>query len=105
MILFVVYLSGFAKPLLENNTDKYLIENSGALPIYALQKKTYSSQFYSQGKIKIVDTLGLKKMIDSNTQFKIIIDHRTLENISSEIKNRLNKKIEHKKRGIYVLKE
>jgi 4-amino-4-deoxy-L-arabinose transferase-like glycosyltransferase len=105
VILFVVYLSGFAKPLLENNTDKYLIENSAALPIYALQKKTYSSQFYSQGKIKIVDTLGLKKMIDSNTQFKIIIDHRTLENISPKIKNRLNKKIEHKKRGIYMLKE
>ena len=105
VILLVVSITGFAKPLLENNTDKYLIEQSDFLPVFALNNKTYSSQFYSKGKILVIDTLSLKKMIASKTPFNIIIEHRVFKRLSPEIKKGLYKNSENKKRGMYILSD
>ena len=104
VLLLLVFLSGVAKPLFINNTDKYLIEESEPLAVFALSNKTYSSQFYSKGEIEKIDTISLKKMIKSKTPFKIIIEHRLIKNLSPQIKNELYKTGENKKRGIYRLK-
>jgi 4-amino-4-deoxy-L-arabinose transferase-like glycosyltransferase len=104
VLLLLVFLSGVAKPLFINNTDKYLIEESEPLAVFALSNKTYSSQFYSKGEIEKIDTISLKKMIKLKTPFKIIIEHRFIKNLSPQIKNELYKTGENKKRGIYRLK-
>ena len=75
VLLFLMFLSGVVKPLFINNTDKYLIEESEPLAVFALSNKTYSSQFYSKGEIEKIDTILLKKMIKSKTPFKIIIEN------------------------------
>tara|TARA_B110000483_G_scaffold175594_1_gene207692 strand:- start:1264 stop:2646 length:1383 start_codon:yes stop_codon:yes gene_type:complete len=101
-ILLFIFATGISKTLLENNTDKYLIEKSESLKVFALNKKTYSSQFYSQGEIEVVDSVALKKMIASRTPFKIIIEHSTFNGLSPKIKSELHKKNENGKRGIYL---
>ena len=39
------------------NTDKFLISSrtEREIPLYGFQKKAYSAQFYSHGKIVVVD--------------------------------------------------
>ena len=55
------------------NTDKYILENHHSKMIYYLGEKTYSSQFYSEGKVKtITEDDFVKKALD-HEKFDLII--------------------------------
>ncbi len=64
-----------------SNTDKYLIESIGELnkPLYYLGKKSYSSQFYSRGKVQTISYEELQDKVDNGEDFYIIIKNKTLK--------------------------
>ncbi len=63
-----------------SNTDKYLIEAQGEFnePLYYLGKKSYSSQFYSRGKVKSISYDELRDKINRKENFYVIIKNKTL---------------------------
>lgn len=87
------------------NSDKYLIENTATknLPIYYWQTKSYSSQFYSKGKVKeISDENDLRNHLSSDASFLVIIPHKRLKNIKDSSLNLLHKIDENYKNGMYL---
>ncbi len=75
MAMFVILLSGLAKPFFKDNTDKYFLEDPfiAANPVYSLDEKSYSSQFYSKGKIKQINNLQLDSLLKTKQQFSVFI--------------------------------
>ncbi len=100
--LIFVLLTGVAKPLYENNTDKYILKNLDSnLPIYSLEQKSYSSQFYTTGLIKVVDQEKLKKLVTSNSEFYIRISNKRWVSLSLSVRNKLEIINNNSKAGIY----
>ena len=87
------------------NSDKFLIENSAYknLPIYHWQKKSYSGQFYTQGKIKAIeDTDKLKEHLLRKESFLIIIPHKKVKKIDKKEMLLLKQIDSNNKKGIYI---
>ncbi|HAS18875.1 MAG TPA: phospholipid carrier-dependent glycosyltransferase [Flavobacteriaceae bacterium] len=102
LLLLAIYLSGFAKPLYENTTDKYLIEAATEdLPWYALEKKTYSSQFYSKGKVALLTREEFLEKITLKTAFFIFMTKTQWEALDPEIQSQFSLYRDNKKRGVY----
>ena len=100
-LIFVLY-TGVAKPFYENNTDKYILKNlDNNLPIYSLEQKSYSSQFYTTGLIKVVDQEKLKKLVTKNSKFYIRISNKRWLNLSLSLRNKLEIIGNNNKAGIY----
>jgi len=98
----MVQLSGIAKPLYEHTTDKYLIAaTSQELPLYSLEQKTYSSQFYSQGTIKIISQEEFTQKLDATTAFRILLSKAQWSALDIETQSKLTQKDCNKKRCSY----
>lgn len=93
--IFVVISAGIS--LFNNNleyyakTDKYLLDNHNLsnCKIYYLNKKTYSSQFYSKGKIESMPFSALNHKKLSQEPFAIIIKNRDFDKIDNSIIEKL----------------
>jgi len=75
-----------------SNTDKYLLkETIGTtdLNLYYLSDKSYSSQFYSKGKIKSISEEILKQKVNEEEVFKIIIPNKFINNLNPVIVDKL----------------
>lgn len=102
ILIFMVQLSGIAKPLYEHTTDKYLIAaTSQELPLYSLEQKTYSSQFYSQGTIKIISQEEFTQKLDATTAFRILLSKAQWSALDIETQSKLTQKDCNKKRCSY----
>ena len=102
LLVIFLFLSGLARPFYINNTDKYILENlNPESPIYSLNKKTYSSQFYTKGLIRLIDKEKLKYLIKSGDSFYIRISKDKWEKLNPNIKNRLELFKGNSKGGIY----
>lgn len=102
LLLFVLAISGYATTLFENSTDKFIL--AAKIPnskVYALDYKSYSSQYYTEGKIKIIDTLELKELLENKESFSILIENRQWDTLSKTIKKLLSIEAKHSKRGIF----
>lgn len=83
-ILIVVVTSIF---LFENSvkfyikTDKYILNHKilSSYKIYYLNKKSYSSQFYSEGKIKNISYKNFKSINFQQESFAIIIENNDID--------------------------
>ena len=86
-----------------SNTDKYLIESVGELnkPLYYLGKKSYSSQFYSRGKVKTISYEELQDKVDNGEDFYIIIKNKTLKRNPEYSINGLSAEHQSMKNTIY----
>ena len=104
VLLLFVLLSGWAKPLYENKTDQQLVISvNSSLPIYSLDHKTYSSQFYTQGKIKQINQKELQQKIGGTaSSFAIRIASKRWEELPKEIQSKLILVKKHEKGGMYV---
>ena len=102
LTLLFLFLSGLTKPLYENNTDKYLLEELNPLiPIYSLDQKTYSSQFYTQGRIKVIDKPQLEELIRKKSAFYICITNGKKETLSADLMTSLELLKQQKKSMLY----
>ena len=100
--LTFVSLTGAAKPLYENNTDKYILKNLDSnLPIYSLEKKSYSSQFYTSGLIKVIDQEKFEKLLTKDTKFYIKISNKRWRSLSQSFRNKLEIINNNRKAGVY----
>jgi len=100
-LLVGVYSSGGGQKTLHDNTDKYLIEQSQGSPVFSLHHKSYSSQFYTAGKILRIDTLMLKKALDASQPFWVLIRNKDFPKLSSDIQSQLKKSNANKKKTAY----
>ncbi|MEM9144274.1 MAG: glycosyltransferase family 39 protein, partial [Bacteroidota bacterium] len=88
-------------------TDKYLIQEHtwhGDV-IYHLHSKSYSSQFYSKGRIRSVPLSDLNEKIHNDQEaFKIIITHGQMGNLPEKVQNKLQLLGQNNRKGIYGFK-
>ena len=102
LILLALLLSGVAKPLYENNTDKYILKNiNHKLPIYSLEGKSYSSQFYTKGLIRVINQKTLEELTKTDSKFYIRITNIKWRKLSPRLKNELEIVSKNSKVGIY----
>ncbi len=100
VLLLLIYPLDWSKKILHNNTDKYLIQNiDHNESIFSLNKKSYSSQYYSNGKIKVLNTRELDSIISNKLIFSIIINNDDYEKYPNKEKLTLLKT--NDKKGIY----
>jgi 4-amino-4-deoxy-L-arabinose transferase-like glycosyltransferase len=105
MALFFVHLSGMAKPLYSHTTDKYLIHSlDQTSTIFVLDQKSYSSQFYTQGKVKVIEIDQLKSAVNSQKTFYILLSNKQFEQLDYTIVSKLYQLDSNKKRGVYQFK-
>lgn len=105
MALFFVHLSGMAKPLYSHTTDKYLIHSlDQTTTIFVLDQKSYSSQFYTQGKVKVIEIDQLKSAVNSQKTFNILLSNKQFEQLDDTIVSKLYRLDSNKKRGVYQFK-
>ncbi len=103
VLLLCIALMGGAKSMYENATDKYLLQKASKVqPLFSLNHKTYSSQFYSNGKIAVIDSFQLEQHIQNQFPLSILIEHRQWKSLSDSIKTRLISLAQHSKRGLYT---
>jgi hypothetical protein len=99
-------MSGIAKPLYVNNTDKYLVTNlRPEVPVYSLDQKSYSSQFYTKGKIQTIDLNFLTQLIQKKPVAYIRITNKRWNSLPLEIRTQLYKFRENRKTSIYTFKK
>ena len=98
--VFILYVFGFQKTLFLNNTDKYLIEKVDSNePLFSLNEKSYSSQFYSQGSIQVLNIQQFESLHKTKGDFFIIINNKDFD----ELKNTENLYLieKNEKKGLY----
>lgn len=102
--LLFLLVSGLASPLYKNNTDKYLLENlNPEAPLYSLDQKSYSSQFYTQGKIQTIDQNQLVQLIQQKATGYVRISHKRWSTLPTELKTSLKEMDQHRKTAVYAL--
>ena len=103
-LIFVLYTE-VARPLYMNNTDKYILENlDNNLPIYSLEQKSYSSQFYTKGRIEVIDQEKFENLVTKDSKFYISISNNRWVSLSLSLRNKLKIIDNNKKTGIYQFK-
>ena len=107
LLFLIVFIVGLTGNNLEHysNTDKYLIVNqsdSKSSDLYYFNRKSYSSQFYSRGKIKVLSQPELDEMMNGNVPFRIIILNKHLKNLSENETGKLRLIDSNYNRGLYA---
>lgn len=90
------------------NSDKYLIENNSVenIPMYYWQTKSYSSQFYSKGKIEVIENeQDLLTHLNTGNSFLIIIPHKRLKKMDPSYLKSLQEIDKNFKNGIYLFQK
>lgn len=94
IIGFFVLLSGKLDNYL--NSDKYFLESQKVVteknetPVFYWKNKSYSSQFYSRGKIKIIkDNNDLDTILKYNKEILLLIHTKQLNEISEKYKTQM----------------
>ncbi len=102
LLLTGVFFSGVVNAVFLDNSDKTLV---AAAPkqtaIYALDWKSYSSQYYSRGKVKIVTAENLLQRLRKKEPFCVLIRHNDFQGLPLIVKAQLELLTQNKKRGVY----
>ena len=103
LLVCVVYFSGRVNSIFENSSDKFLIEkfNLEKKQFFAVERKSYSSQFYSRGKIGLLPLDALHRSSVKDPSAVFIIEHKHFDKLPAEIKHGLSLLHENKKKGVY----
>ena len=106
ILLVGAYFLEPIQKILSDSTDKSLVFHPMVKPssFYAFPFKSYSSQFYSKGKIKVITSNDLEKMVEDSISFSIIIKNRQLEDISPELMAKLKILVKRRKDALYHFK-
>lgn len=85
----ILLLAGLYGENLErySRSDKYLIENHSEFekyPLYYFNQKSYSSQFYSSGRVKSISAEQLASYLQSKQSFDIIIKNKQIQKLEEK---------------------
>ncbi|WP_196886120.1 ArnT family glycosyltransferase [Aureivirga sp. CE67] len=84
-------------------SDKYLLKNTvEEIPLYYLEDKTYSSQFYSQGKIQQISMEDLQNKIENKEALQIIIEHKKALKMDIPTYKKLKVRTQNKNKAYYT---
>lgn len=74
----LIILLAFVPGVFENNTntDKYILRDYKGENLFYLSEKTYSSQFYSRGRVKTIPAEKLDSLKTNNQDFLLLIRKR-----------------------------
>lgn len=98
LVALLVFLSGQVDVVFKTNSDKYLLAAYTKQEVYALNKKSYSSQFYTQGNIQIITAEALKKRKDT---LSILITNKNHSKLDAALKSRLTRLDSTAKKAMY----
>jgi len=102
LFLFIFHLSGKTQFLYEATTDKYLIEHTEpGVTLFSLDRKSYSSQFYTRGKIKLTDSTALKQLLQSETNFYLLLGTTQWEEMNPALQSQFNLVDSNRKKRLY----
>ena len=103
ILILISYSFKDIRELVESKSDKALIEktNNRFAPMYSLKVKSYSSQFYSKGKIEKIDFEELENLIEDNNSFFIVIKENKIDSIMLETKKKLKNVYERSDKSLY----
>ncbi len=76
LLLFIAHLSGAGQQLIKNSTDKFILPKETEKTIYAFPKKSYSSQYYTAGKIKTISAAQLEKEKSNDAPFYVLVEKK-----------------------------
>ncbi|MDT8417505.1 MAG: glycosyltransferase family 39 protein [Lutibacter sp.] len=109
LVFFGAFLTG--KLNFYMNSDKYLIENQQIdfnknEALYYWKDKSYSGQFYSNGKAKtIADTKEMDSILNSGNKLFFILSNKKKKDIPAEYQAKMTLLDSNYKSSIYLLKE
>ncbi len=102
LLLVAVYFSGAVDQVFLDNSDKTLVASAPKnSTLYALDWKSYSSQYYSQGQVEVVLADTLLQQLRKKEDFAVIIRHKDFEGLPLIVKDQLELLTKNKKRGVY----
>ena len=103
ILLLISYSFKDIRELVENKSDKILVEKSTShfAPIYSFKVKSYSSQFYSKGKIKKIDNKELENLIEDNNSFFIAIKENRIDSVMPSLRNKLKNIYKRSDKSLY----
>lgn len=94
------------------NSDKYLLANqtlskeANVLPIYYWNKKSYSGQFYTDGKAKTIrDSRAFDSVLELSNKLFLIITKKRLKDIPETIKPHLELLDSNYKTSIFLVEK
>ena len=98
VMALVVFLSGQVDVVFKTNSDKHLLAPYAKQEVFTLNKKSYSSQFYTQGNIQIITAEILKKRKDT---LSILISNKHHSKLDAALKSRLTRLDSTAKKAMY----
>lgn len=87
-----------------SKTDKYILQqrDKSITDLYFLDSKTYSSQFYSDGKIKEISEAKALDRIDSQQPFEILVKKKYLNNRDKNLIDKLRLVAENRDNILFI---
>lgn len=104
LAMFVILLSGLAKPFFKDNTDKYFLAHPvlSSNTVFSLDDRSYSSQFYSKGKVKQINSRQLDSLLKLKLQFAVLIEKNKWTGLRALELNEIIRITENKRKGVFV---
>tara|TARA_B100000963_G_C22602473_1_gene660905 strand:- start:307 stop:1713 length:1407 start_codon:yes stop_codon:yes gene_type:complete len=104
LIVLPVFYSGKINIAIHENCDKKLVQNElvSDYSLFYLNYKSFSSQFYSLGSIKMINLKQLREKIENEERFAIIIENSEIKKISNSTIKKLKEIKKTEKKIIYV---
>ena len=99
-----VFYSGVLNDTIDDNCDKELVEEElvSDYSLFYLNYKSFSSQFYSLGSIKMINLDQLKGKIRNKEKFAIIIENSEIKKIDLSTIKKLREMKSTNKKKLYV---
>ena len=103
-VLLPVFYSGVLDDTIQNNCDKELVKNElvSDYSLFYLNYKSFSSQFYSLGAIKMINLEQLKGKLINGERFAVIIENSEIKKMNLSTIKRLREIKKTNKKSIYV---
>ena len=100
--IMLLLVFAFGQIPIDDFSDKYLMTGiTKEAPLYALKKKSYSSQFYSNGKIKTIELNALDEYMMQGTPFYLMVEHGQYRKLPIPLQKKLQLKRQNAKKGMY----
>jgi 4-amino-4-deoxy-L-arabinose transferase-like glycosyltransferase len=104
ILSLIFYFTDFGNTTISNNTDKFILKKLDQNEIiYSLNEKSYSSQFYTNGKIQKINKKYLDSILSIEKTFTILINHNDIKKLKLFKSKKIDLLSENNKKGLYKI--